>query len=547
MLSNRVITLINSMSLQVKDVKPLNECYFIVNRETLKIIESNISNCSIYELLKSTHATVRIDPENPYTLFHPLIKRIISEVEFNTETAYSFELEYNNQTTFEVKTYLTSENFIIFLKDNTMHVQVTDIIEENNQRLTILTEISKEIMRFNKPKKILDSLFEKLSSLLDVDFYFNYILDSSNTQIKLMNYHGISKETAESIEILQFGEAVCGTVAKTQKMIIEEHIDKSDNPIVQLIKGWDIKAYICHPLFAHGKFLGTLSFGSSKRSTFSRDEIELIAEICKQVAISLERVFLIANLKETNKELSLINQQLLIEKERADKANKAKTNFLLLMSHELRTPLNSIIGYNELLLTSPDNILENNQIRQLEKMLRASKQLKNMINDMLDFVRYDNVSLTFNRKKIDINGLIEDCILDAAYFARLKRVSVEFKAINTNIYMYSDLQRLKQIVNSLLTNAIKYNKDNGNVRIFTNVTDNLLNIEFQDTGVGIDEKELLEIFKPFYRSPSNNPSIEGAGIGLSLSKQIIQELGGSITVSSTKGLGSIFKIELPMN
>ncbi|WP_158674457.1 GAF domain-containing sensor histidine kinase [Lysinibacillus antri] len=543
--------MINTIEFQVKEVKPLNKCYFIVDRETLQIRESNICNCAIYQLLKTIYASTQdnIEQADPYATFHPLLKRIINEIDYNMGTASSFEIQFNNQSTIEVKVYLTSENFIILLKDNTKHVQVFDIIEENNQRLTILTEISKEIMQFNEPKKILDSLFERLSSLLDVDFYFNYILDSSNNQIKLMNYHGISKEIAESIEILQFGEAVCGTVAKTQKKIIAEHVDKSDDPKVQLIKGWNIKAYICHPLFAHGKLIGTLSFGSSKRSTFSTDEVELICDICKQVATSLERVFLIANLKETNKALVATNQQLLIEKERADKANKAKTNFLLLMSHELRTPLNSIIGYNELLLTTPNSYLSNNQIKQLEKMLRASNQLKNMINDMLDFVRYDNVSLTFNLRKVDINALIEDCILDAAFFAKSKRVSVDFEVLmnNTDLYIYSDLKRLKQVVTNLLTNAIKYNKDNGNVRISTNVKESILTIEFHDTGKGIEEKELEDIFKPFYRSPSNNPTVEGSGIGLSLSKQIIHELGGSLTVSSKVNVGSTFKITLPLN
>lgn len=540
----------NTVDLHVRQVKPLNECYFIVDRETLQIIESNVLNCTLCEFLhinifKDNSAEITY----PCEIYHPLLERIINELQCNMETSSSIEIQFNNHITIEFKVYPTSRYYTIFLKDNTKHVQVSDIIEENNQKLSILTEISKEIMQFNEPKKILDSLFAKLSCLLDLDFYFNYILDPLNNQIRLMNYHGISKEVAKDIEILQFGEAVCGTVAQLRKRIIAEHVNTSDDPKVQLIKGWGIKAYICHPLFARGKLLGTLSFGSSKRSTFSTDEIELISEICKQVATSFERALLIANLKETNKALISTNKQLLVEKERADKANNAKTNFLLLMSHELRTPLNSIMGYNQLLLTDPSMQMSNNQKNQLKKMLKSSKQLKNMINDMLDYVRYDNVSLTFDIKKVDIKRLIEDCIIDAYYYANSKKVQIEFvdDLENSRIYLYSDHKRLKQVINNLLINAIKYNKSNGKVRIFTNVIDNMLNIEVHDTGKGIEENELEEIFKPFYRSPSNNPSIEGSGIGLSLSQQIINELGGSLTVSSMKDVGSIFKIIMPIN
>ncbi|MDI7743568.1 GAF domain-containing sensor histidine kinase [Lysinibacillus fusiformis] len=552
--------MINISEFQVRQFKPLNECYFVVNRETLQIIDSNIANCSLYELLIVSNSTNCNEQANSFEIFSNLIESILKELNYNLEEASSLEIQYNNHSTLEVKFYPIDKNLIFIIKDKTKHVQVSDIIEENDQKISILTEISdqklsilneisEDIIKFHEPKKMLDSLFERLSSLLDLDFYFNYFLDSSKEQIRLINYHGIPKKTAESINILQFGEAICGTVAKIRKKIIAENVDTSDDPKVQLIKSWNIKAYICHPLFSHGKLLGTLSFGSSKRSTFSPFEVELIGRICNQVATSLERVFLIAKLKETNRVLITTNQQLLTEKDRADKANNAKTNFLMLMSHELRTPLNSIMGYNQLLLTTSNSTLTNIQKEQLEKMFKASKTLNKMISDMLEYVRYDNVSLTFDIKKIDIKRLIGDCIQDVAFLAKSNKISIEYVDLfnNTDIGVYSDPQRLKQVINNLLTNAIKYNNSNGIVRIISNVINKDLIIEFHDTGKGIKEIELDEIFKPFYRSPSNNPTIEGSGIGLSLSKQIVNELGGSLTVTSLKDVGSTFTIKLQIN
>lgn len=540
-----MITLLKNTDFLVRHVKPINDCYFIVNRETLQIIESNIENCSLYELFKTKQ--ISFQQVNPYEIFNALIRKIVNELKLNMEVPCSLEIQIDNHSTIEVKFYPTGENLIFFIKDNTKHVQASDMIEENDQKLSILTQISKDIIQFNEPKEMLDSLFERLSSILDVDFYFNYILESPKKQIRLINYYGITKEIAKSIEILQFGEAVCGTVAELGQKIIAENVDTSEDPMVQLIKGWNIKAYICHPLFSHGELLGTLSFGSSKRSTFSQDEVELIGQICQDIGKSLERIFLIANLKETNKALISTNRQLLIEKERADKANHAKTNFLLLMSHELRTPLNSIMGYNQLLLTTPNSYLSNSEKIQLEKMLKASKQLKKMIDDMLNFVRYDNIKLTFDNEKVDVSRLLEDCIHDTNYFARSNNVKVEFLDFinHSGLELHFDPKRLKQVFYNLLINAIKYNKSNGEVLILANAINNVLIIEFHDTGHGIEEYELEEIFKPFYRSPTNNPSIEGSGIGLSLSKQIINELGGNLTVNSKRNVGSTFKIILP--
>ncbi|WP_170148411.1 GAF domain-containing sensor histidine kinase [Ureibacillus endophyticus] len=536
-----------SLEFQATEVKPLNESYMIVNRETLEILESSITNNTFAELYKFfCSSKMGAKKENFTIFFHSLMDQIIKEVKFDMVTASTFEVQINNFLTIEVKIYPTNNKYILFFKDNTKHAQVNGIIEENDQKLSILSEISEKILEFNEPKQILDSLFESLSSLLDVDFYTNYILDCSSKQIRLLNYHGVPPEKMKSIEILQLGEEGCGTVAETKQKLILEHVQTSTDPKAQVIKSMGLKAYICYPLLAHGKLLGTLSFGSSKRSTFSADEILLISEICERIAITLERVLLISNLKETNKELIKTNQQLLFEKERADKANNAKSNFLLLMSHELRTPLNSIMGYNQLLLTSQDKNLTATQQNQLEKMLNAGKQLKRMFDDMLDFVRYDNVSLTFDLKKVDINSLIDECIRDATYFSKCKRITIEFFK-QKELSIFTDSKRLKQVFNNLLINAIKYNNSDGSIRIFTKVLEEAVMIEFQDTGIGIEENELSEIFKTFYRSSSNNPSIEGSGIGLSLSKQIINELGGSLTVSSKIGVGSAFTIKLPLN
>ncbi len=524
--------------------KPVNECYFIINRKQ-QIVEAHFKKCSFFPFCKKIIEGKSIDDvfTGDYSPIGLGIKAAINE-----ENISMFESVIKNIIKIEVKVYPSNENSIVIIKDRTKETLVEELIADNNKKLSFFMEASCDIVKSNKPKEILDSLFNRLSSYLDLDYYFNYILDPDKQKIRLMNYYGIPENTAQQIEWLEFGEAVCGTVAQIQKRIIAEHIQTSENPKVQLIKGWGVKAYACHPLFSHGKLLGTLSFGSSKRETFTSDEIDLIFNICQQVALSLERAFLITELEDKNKALQCSNQELMLANEQSEKANKAKTDFLLLMSHEFRTPLNSIIGFNQILLSTkgPDAFTKA-QRTYLEKMMMSSKQLQQMINDILDFVRHDSAKLTLETTEVDLNRIIEDCIREISPFAKIKRVTINNKKIKSDdIQIYTDEKRLRQVLRNLLSNAIKYNKKEGTVLVSSYTMDNLLIIKVSDTGTGIEEGELDQICKPFYRSPSNNPAISGSGIGLPLSKRIINELGGTLTVSSAKGEGSTFTISLPL-
>lgn len=225
---------------------------------------------------------------------------------------------------------------IIQCRNITAQREIEKTIEENQKKLLLLTGAANHMIAHDEPKKILDSLFEELSRYLDLDVYFNYIFHPSKDRLRLMNYSGIDAATADSIEWLEFGQAVCGCVARDRKRIVAEYIEHSDDPRVQLVKGFGIKSYACHPLLSYGQLIGTLSFGSSKRSTFSQSELDLIETICNQAAIALERTLHLTELKGINKMLEQNYQKLLESESKFENIfNAALDSIVLLDSNDI--------------------------------------------------------------------------------------------------------------------------------------------------------------------------------------------------------------------
>lgn len=290
-------------------------------------------------------------------------------VKFTTSSPLPF---YNRV---EVGIFPFNEGYSLLIKEkSTKHDQVEMVVSKNLKKLTLLAETANDLITKDEPKDILDTLFNSLSVHLNLDIYFNYLLIEEEQKLKLMNYQGVSADTAEKLKWLEFGQAVCGNVALYQSSMVKEDISNSSEPMVQLIKNLGIKAYACHPLMAYDRLLGTLSFGSKTRDHFSKEELEVIEQVCNQVSITLDRIQLITKLKKTNTELEKANAHLKKTKLEAEKAHNAKADFLAMMSHELRTPLNSILGFSQLLNIDTNEQLTHSQSEKVTKIIKAGKR-----------------------------------------------------------------------------------------------------------------------------------------------------------------------------
>jgi response regulator RpfG family c-di-GMP phosphodiesterase/signal transduction histidine kinase len=226
----------------------------------------------------------------------------------------------------------------------------------------------------------------------------------------------------------------------------------------------------------------------------------------------------------------------------AERANQAKSEFLSRMSHELRTPLNAVLGFGQLLATSE---LDDRQRANVDQILTAGRHLLTLINEVLNLSRIEAGELTISLEPIHLATVLDDTIDLIAPLAAAQRVTLTTPADETDAWVHADQQRLKQVLLNLLSNAVKYNREDGQVHVRVERPGNdRVRIVVADTGAGIAPDMLPRLFNPFERLGAEHSDIEGTGLGLSLSKSLVEAMGGTIDVTSTPGAGSAFTVEL---
>jgi PAS domain S-box-containing protein len=235
-------------------------------------------------------------------------------------------------------------------------------------------------------------------------------------------------------------------------------------------------------------------------------------------------------------------QNLTASREEAEKANRAKSEFLSSMSHELRTPMNAIIGFGQLL--EMDSELKPDQKDSVQEIARAGKHLLNLINEILDLSRIELGKIELSPESLDCEELIVESLTLIHLLAGRSGIEIVHEKAE-NLFVYADRIRLKQVLVNLLSNAVKYNKPGGMISIGLVLEGDMVRFTVEDTGIGIASDRLESIFEPFTRIETGTEEIEGTGIGLSICRSLIESMNGSIRVESEPGRGSVFSFELP--
>ncbi len=174
--------------------------------------------------------------------------------------------------------------------DVTARRHVEDALRASNERLELLAAVGESLLRAEDPQVIIEQVCRKVMSHLDCEFFFNYMVAVPGRRLYLTASAGVSAETAAEIQNLDFGVAVCGCVAQDGRRIVCENIQHSDDPRADLVRSWGVQAYCCHPLVALGRLIGTLSFGTRMRPSFTKDEISLMKSVADLVAVALQRL-----------------------------------------------------------------------------------------------------------------------------------------------------------------------------------------------------------------------------------------------------------------
>jgi PAS domain S-box-containing protein len=239
-----------------------------------------------------------------------------------------------------------------------------------------------------------------------------------------------------------------------------------------------------------------------------------------------------------------MDQELESAKSVAEKANLAKSDFLSSMSHELRTPLNAILGFAQLLEGGLPQPTANQTVR-LNQIIKAGWYLLELINEILDLALIESGKLTLSPEPVALIDVILECQAMIEPQAQQRDIKLTFLPVEASWFASADRTRVKQVLINLLSNAIKYNREHGTVEVkCTESTQGLLRITVKDSGAGLAPEKLAQLFQPFNRLGQEASAEEGTGIGLVVTKQLIELMRGSIGVKSTVGVGSEFWIEL---
>lgn len=237
-----------------------------------------------------------------------------------------------------------------------------------------------------------------------------------------------------------------------------------------------------------------------------------------------------------------------VARDDAQRANSAKTSFIVHMTHEFKTPLNAILGFTQLLSLDKE-IMQCSKSDNVVEVLKASRHLLNLINDSLDIAKIESEKITLDMQTVDLKDVIDDCLILNKHISEKKNVFFEFdNKLDFDYKVLADKIRLKQVILNLFNNSIKYTAKDSAVHVsFEELENNYLKISIRDHGPGLSEEQKEKIFQPFERMGMENSEIEGTGVGLVICKELVTKMGGEIGVISELNAGTVFWFTLKLH
>lgn len=457
------------------------------------------------------------------------------------------------------------------IRDITERKRAEEALKKNLERLDIISNTAGQLLMSTEPQKVVEALCRRVMEHLDCHAFFNFLVDEERNCLRLNAYAGIPEETAREVHFLDFGAAVCGCAARDACRIVAENIPTTPDIRTDLVRSFGIKAYACHPLFAQGRVIGTLSFGTKSRLTLTEDELSLMKTVADQVATAMERVRLLRSAEERADELEEHVQERTAELTQAYKnleremAERAKIEDQLRQAHKMEAIgtlaggiahdfnniLAIIVGNAELAI---DEVPEEMGARHnLTQIFKAGMRGRNLVRQILTFSR----KAEHERKPLALSPLVKETFdMLRASLPTTIDMALDLKA--SDDVVLADGTQIQQVLMNLCKNAADAMREEGRhlevtlaQTIFTEdmplpesdmEPGGYVTLTVRDTGHGMDEEVKKKLFEPFFTTKQKG---QGTGMGLAVVYGIVKAHHGTITVVSEPGQGSTFTVYLP--
>jgi len=403
-------------------------------------------------------------------------------------------------------------------------------ILEQSQQLSATSQLAKTISSDVDISEVFESFAQQLRGLLDFDRLSISLIEGN--KVRYFAVSSVVETELDTETTLPLDYSATGWVAKHKATLIQSDLAEESLFPLDKIKLKDGSRSSIHvPLFDKGKVFGSLNLSSTKSNAYREKEQEILEQLAAQIAGAIQNANLYSQERASRIEL--------------EGQKDEWVHFTSAIAHELKTPLTSIIAGAELLSEELQGEVPEPQQKLVQNIVRSAHSLETNLDELLDITKMRSL-VEVQLSPLNIRGLIEQVTEYLKPIAERKEQSLIVDLPHFLPSVNADARRLEQVLRNLLMNAVKFTPPGGRINLRASKQGGSLVVEVQDSGIGIAKETQAELFEPYYRGEADRELFPGVGLGLALSKQIVELHGGKIWVDSQPGRGSTFAFSLPL-
>ena len=430
--------------------------------------------------------------------------------------------------------------------------RLSSTVQHLHDRLQVLNELNQLIASSIGLPRLVKSLARESAFRFSADISITFLTDEENSILEIGGAYGCAPTVLP--QKVSISDGILGQVMRIGGYLSISQLERHKDHQLQYLVDLGIKAIDACCLEVRGEVLGAVLIGFRRNNRFTPQELTRFEEFAQGAAVAVATSRSQQRIQSYTEKLEELVEQrtadLAFQTARAEEANQAKSRFLANMSHELRTPLTAIVGYSSVMADGVFGEMNEKQLEGLNAIVRSSDHLKTLIDDVLNLARIESGKEEAEPERLQLGDLLKQAyklMVQTADGKGVKLESLQLEGELSELEFVCDRKHFHQIIINLMSNAVKYTPSGGRVWLEVDKASDMAEIAVCDTGVGISPAKRKTLFQRFERGDDSYSKGQiGTGIGLNLTKRLIELNGGRIQVESNPGAGSKFHLYLPL-